>query len=214
MLTKCLLATDDTELDHVFRLRYACYHRSGAIAERSDERFRDRYDDLPNHFSFLMRTENPEQEATVRISVVRPDRSWNDSPSRSVFGDHPAFAALAHGGFVEASRLCFGQRASRDCFHRLVAHLAAMADFHQAASVVACPREEHSGIYQRMFGFRPLAEPRPYFGVNFQTGLLAITLEELRERAQNFKSMRNSWQEALAYVCNVRRAGAIPQYPE
>ncbi len=65
-----------------------------------------------------------------------------------------------------------------------------------------------------MFGFRPLAEPRPYFGVNFQTGLLAITLEELRERAQNFKSMRNSWQEALAYVCNVRRTGAIPQYPE
>lgn len=200
MLNHCRLATETNELDHVFRLRYACYRRSGAIAERTDQRFRDRYDDLPNHFSFLMRTENPEQVATVRISVVQPERAWSDSPSRSVFGDHPAFGALANGGFVEASRLCFGQRASRDCFHRLVAHLAAMADFHQTAWVVACPREEHAGIYQRMFGFRPLAEPRPYFGVNFHTGLLAISLEELRERAQHFRSMRESWQEALAYV--------------
>jgi len=197
---QCFLADNDSLLDHVFRLRYACYQRCGAIAIREDERFRDRYDELPNHFSFLMRTQNPEQGATVRISVVRPDLAWLECPSRSVFGDHPAFAELARGAFVEASRLCFGQRASRDCFHRLVAHLAAMAQFHGAQWVVACPREEHVGIYQRMFGFRALAEPRPYFGVNFKTGLLAIPLAELRERAQHFRSMREAWQEALNYV--------------
>ena len=200
MMSTCQLADSESMLDHVFRLRYACYRRSGAIGDRTDERFRDRYDDLPNHFSFLM----PEQAATVRISVVRPDRAWNECPSRSVFGDHPAFAMLSKESFVEASRLCFGQRATRDCFHRLVAHLAAMADFHQATWVVACPREEHTGIYQRMFGFRPLADPRPYFGVNFQTGLLAIRLEDLRERAVHFRSMRDAWQEALATIRAVR----------
>jgi hypothetical protein len=200
MLTSCLLANTDSVLDHVFRLRYACYQRSGAIAPSADERFRDRYDDLPNHFSFLLRNDTEDQAATVRISVVRPDLAWNDCPSRTVFGDHPAFAAIARSSFVEASRLCFGQRATRDCFHRLVAHLAAMADFHGTPWVVACPREEHTGIYRRMFGFAELAEPRPYYGVNFKTGLLAISLDELRERAGHFKSMRDSWQEALAYV--------------
>ena len=146
------------------------------------------------------------------VSVVRPDRNWVDCPSRSVFGDHPAFDALAKSSFVEASRLCFGQMAKRDCFHRLVAHLAAMAEVHQVAWVVACPREEHAGIYQRMFGFTPLAAPRPYFGVDFHTGLMAISLEELRTRAGQFKSMREAWQEALAYIsgCAKIRNSALP----
>jgi hypothetical protein len=200
MSTSCFLANTEAALDHVFRLRYACYRRSGAIGDVAGERFRDHYDDLPNHFSFLLTTDQADQAATVRISVVRPDLSWMDCPSRSVFGDHPAFAELASGSFVEASRLCFGQRASRDCFHRLVAHLAAMADFYEAPWVVACPREEHTGIYQRMFGFRHLADPRPYYGVNFKTGLLAIGREELRERAAHFRSMRDAWEEALQNV--------------
>ncbi len=199
MTIQCRLAKDDTQLDLVYRLRYACYQRGGAIAARPDLRFRDRYDDLPNHFSFLLTT--PEQtQATVRISVVRPDLGWIDCPARTVFGDHPAFAELASGSFVEANRLCFGRQASRDCFHRLVAHLAAMADHYGAPWVVACPREEQASIYERMFGFRACAEPRPYFGVNFRTSLMAIPLSDLRDRANRFRTMREAWQEALNYL--------------
>ncbi len=74
MLSTCELADSESMLDHVFRLGYSCNRRSGAIGDRPDERFRDRYDDLPNHFSFLM----PKQAATVRISVVRPDGAWTE----------------------------------------------------------------------------------------------------------------------------------------
>ncbi len=52
----------------------------------------------------------PDQFATVRFSVVRPDLGWPAAPSQKVFGDHPAFRRIASGSFVEASRLCFGEQ--------------------------------------------------------------------------------------------------------
>ena len=198
MNTTCSIAQTPAARALVYKLRYACYHRSGAIPATPAESFSDRYDELPNHFSFLLNAQAEQAAATVRISVVAPDKGWTDCPSRCVFGDHPAFQEIAQGRFVEASRLCFGRQARRDAFYRVVAHLAALADAHGAQWVVACPREEHTGIYQRLFGFQQLAAPREYFGVNFKTSLLAISLEELRRRAEAFKSMRGAWEEALA----------------
>ena len=124
-------------------------------------------------------------------------RCWTDCPSETVFGDQPAFQKVTEAEFAEASRLCFGRPARRDAFYRVVAHLAALAVLHGAEWVVACPREEHNGIYQRRFGFQQLAEPREYFGVNCKTSLLAIPREELRRRAEAFKSIRGAWEEAM-----------------
>ncbi|MEO6760316.1 MAG: hypothetical protein ABIO24_12735 [Saprospiraceae bacterium] len=45
---RCAIAQTPDELDAVFQLRYLCYQRRGAIAEREDQRFRDSFDDLPN----------------------------------------------------------------------------------------------------------------------------------------------------------------------
>jgi hypothetical protein len=67
------VARPAADLDDVFRLRYLCYQCRGAIAEREDRRFRDSFDDLPNQFSYLVRDQNEEALATVRISVIRPD---------------------------------------------------------------------------------------------------------------------------------------------
>jgi hypothetical protein len=76
-----------------------------------------------------------------------------------------SFQAMAQESFVEASRLCFGRQARRDAFVGLVGHMAALADLYRVEWLVACPRVEHAEAYQRMFGFRPLAAPRQYFGV-------------------------------------------------
>ncbi|MBM3728941.1 MAG: hypothetical protein FJW40_26380 [Acidobacteria bacterium] len=83
-------------------------------------------------------------------------------------------------------------QAQRHVLYRLVA----LADLYDAPWVVACPREEHSMIYQRMFGFKQIAEPRQYFGLNFQTDLPAIPLEEIRQVAARVKPMREAWTEA------------------
>lgn len=202
---RCTIAETAADKDHVYRLRYQCYRRNGSIPVNSEERFSDSYDLLPNQFSFLL-WKGEEPVATVRISVVRPDRGWTQAPSCKVFGDHPEFAAIARHSFVEASRLCFGTLASRELLLRLVANLAALADVYGVHSVVACPREEHAPIYRRLFGFKGLAAPRPYFGVSFCTELLGVARAELHEYTRDMKLMRNACGNALADLAPVPMA--------
>jgi hypothetical protein len=139
--------------------------------------------------------------------VVRPAAGWTDSPVQHVFGDHPMLASMAAESYVEASRLCFAQQARRDAFVRLVGHMAAMASFYQAEWLVACPRVEHTTTYQRMFGFKPLAPPRQYFGVDFQTQLLATSRDEIQAYVRDTKPLASAWSDALAHLT---RSTALP----
>lgn len=195
---ECLIANTPEQRELVYRLRYACYRRKGSIDVRDDEQFSDHYDQLPNSFSFLVRTPEQPALATVRISVVRPDLGWTDSPVQHVYGDHPALQAMGCESYVEASRLCFGRQARRDTFVGLVGNMAALAEFYGAEWLAACPRVEHSEIYQRMFGFKPLAAPRQYFGVKFETQLLGIRRQELRAYVEDDRPMTSAWSAALA----------------
>jgi hypothetical protein len=196
-----LLARTSEALDQVFRLRYCCYRRNQSIEERPDQRFPDSFDEMPNHFSFLATADQEDALATVRLSVVRPDRGWTDSPGARVFGDHPAFQSI--GSYVEASRLCFGSQARRDAFIGLLGNMAALADFYHVEWLVACPRVEHVPVYEKLFGFRQLAAPRQYFGVKFETQLLGIRMSELEENVRERKVMKNSWHTALGYLKGV-----------
>jgi hypothetical protein len=194
---ECLIAQTPRDREQVYRLRYLGYRRDHSIGERADQLFHDDFDEMPNSFSYLVRS-GEESLATVRISVVRPDLGWHDSPVEHVYGDHPALQSMASQSFVEASRLVFAQQARRDAFVRLVGHMAALASFYDAGWLVACPRVEHATTYQRMFGFQPLATPRQYFGVGFQTQLLATSREALQKYVHGAKPLTNAWSDALA----------------
>ena len=198
----CTLAETREDRDQVYRLRYACYRRKESIDPRQDRRFSDDYDLLPNHFSLLARTPSGDSLATVRISVVRPEAGWTKAPAQTVFGDHPAFQQIAMASYVEASRLCFGEQARRDTLMQVVSYLAALADFYEVDWLVACPREEHSHIYERLFGFVRLAAPRQYFGVKFRTSLLAVTREQLHRYTQGARCMSAALTNASEYLTN------------
>ena len=116
---------------------------------------------------------------------------------------------MASQSFVEASRLVFAQQARRDAFVGLVGHMAALASFYDAEWLVACPRVEHATTYQRMFGFKPLAAPRQYFGVGFQTQLLATSREELQNYIHGARSLTNAWSDALAHLT---RTSTLPAF--
>jgi hypothetical protein len=194
---RCSIADTAEARDQVYRLRYAGYFRKGSIDAREDERFSDRFDAPPNHFSFLVRDSEEHAVATMRISVVRRDLGWTESPGGTVFGDHTAFQNFAADGFVEASRLVFAPQARRDALMQLLGYMAAMADYYEAEWLMACPRMEHSAMYQRLFGFRPMAAPRPYQGVKFKTQLLAVRRSELKDYMRAAKPMKQAWGRAL-----------------
>jgi hypothetical protein len=201
----CELAQSPEVFDAIYRLRYECYRRDESIAARPDRRFSDSFDTSVNHFSFLVRSHDGDPAATVRLSVVRPDLGWTDSPGARVFGDHLCFQAIARQSFVEASRLCFGRQAGREGFVRLVAHMAALADFYDIAWLVACPRVEHARAYERLFGFRALAAPRRYFGVAFETTLLGVRIDAIRAYVASDRRMTSAWSDALE-----RLSAALP----
>ncbi|HEY4361425.1 MAG TPA: hypothetical protein VGN17_10660 [Bryobacteraceae bacterium] len=206
----CSLATTPEERNQVYRMRYACYRRDEAIEARADESFSDSYDDMPNHFSFLARAGQAEPLGTVRISVVRPEPAWETAPSHKVFGDNPEFQRIAGGTFVEASRLCFGVQARRDALMRVIAYLAALADFYQAEWLVACPRVEHSQTYERLFGFVRIAEPRQYLGVKFKTTLLAVPRAKLIEYTSGTNSRATKTMDAARLEAFAHIAAASP----
>jgi hypothetical protein len=195
----CAVAISPEDRMQVYRLRYECYRRSGAIDPRPDGQFSDPYDLAPNTFSVLARTAK-DALATVRISVIRPDCGWTDSPVKRVYGEDPHFQAIAGESFVEASRLCFERQARRDAFVRLLGYMAALAEFYEVRWLIACPRVEHAKVYQRMFGFRPLSAPRQYYGVNFETQLLGVQRDEILTHVRNEKPMIEAWRDALAYL--------------
>ncbi len=204
----CRLASTPRDLQQVFEIRHECYLRTGAIEPRDGARFSDAYDELPNHFSFLVDSAEEGPIATIRISVLSQRRGWTRVPAATVFGDHPAFQQMAAESLVEANRLCFRKQAHRDIFYRLGAHLAALADLHDTPWIVACPRVEHSATYRRVFGMRRLGEPRKYFGVNFETELLGLRRDELRDTANRAGKMKLAWAEASARTSGtIREAG-------
>lgn len=195
----CFIAQTPESLEQVYRLRYECYRRKESIGEREDKQFRDSFDEKPNTFNFLV-SDRERALATLRLCVVAPKRCWMDSPVCNVYGDDPAFQQIQDESFVEASRLCFGEQARSESFIRLLGNMAALAEFYGVAWLVACPRVEHSMIYQRMFGFRPLSTPRQYFGVNFQTQLLGIRVRDLRRYVRNSPPMMAAWGTALVQL--------------
>jgi hypothetical protein len=82
------LAETAEEKDKIYRLRYRAYLREGAILPSESERVTDRYDDLPNNFTFGIYLHD-ELYSSIRISVLTSE--WRGSPSSEMFTDliHP-----------------------------------------------------------------------------------------------------------------------------
>ena len=80
----CRLAETPEEREAIFRLRYECYLREGAISPNASETFSDSYDDSPNARIFGLYLDG-ELASSIRIHVTSPEHS--DFPSYHVFED-------------------------------------------------------------------------------------------------------------------------------
>ena len=119
---RCLVCSiaDTTEMrDQVYRLRYAGYLRKGSIDARADERFSDRFDATPNHFSFLVRDGAGGGSAGSGLDGV-PGRRRIRRSSRL-----PRLAAEA--SWRRAA--WYSPTGRRDALMQLLGYMAAMADF-------------------------------------------------------------------------------------
>ena len=72
------LAETEEEKDAIYRLRYRAYLNEGAIEPNRDRKVTDRFDDLPNSWTFGVYLDGV-LASSIRISVASPDHP--DTPS-------------------------------------------------------------------------------------------------------------------------------------
>ena len=80
----CRVAETPEVREPIFRLRYECYLREGAISPNASQTFSDPYDDLPNARIFGLYLDGA-LASSIRIHVTSPEHA--DFPSYHVFED-------------------------------------------------------------------------------------------------------------------------------
>jgi len=187
------LAETPEEKDQVYRLRYRAYLREGAIMPSESGRVTDRYDDLPNNFTFGIFVHG-ELCSSIRVSVLTSE--WRGSPSSEMFVDllHPE---LDRGKVIIDPTRFVADPEKAKAFPELpyvTVRLGYVACGHFNADIgLANVRPEHRAFYRKVFLQEPWGEPRLYPGLIKPVGLMAAHYPSIRERVfERFPFMRSS----------------------
>src|ERR1700761_1297873 len=179
--------------DEIYRLRYRAYLREGAILPSESEQVTDRYDDLPNNFTFGVYVQG-ELYSSIRISVLTSQ--WRGSPSSEMFSDllHPE---LERGKIIiDPTRFVADPEKAQRIpeLPYVTVRLGYLACAHFNADIgLANVRPEHRAFYRKVFFQEPWGEPRLYPGLIKPVGLMAADYPAIRERVyQRFPYMRSS----------------------
>src|SRR6202795_1593315 len=193
------LAETLEEKDKIYRLRYRAYLREGAILPSESERVTDRYDDLPNNFTFGIYIHGALYSA-IRISVLNSE--WRGSPSSEMFVDllHPE---LDRGKIIVDPTRFVADPEKAKKFPELpyvTVRLGYVACGHFNADIgLANVRPEHRAFYRKGCLQEPWGEPRLYPGLIKPVGLMAAHYPSIREKVfQRFPYMRSSAFERRA----------------
>lgn len=206
------LAETPEEKDEIYRLRYRAYLREGAIMPSETQRVTDRYDDLPNNFTFGVYLRG-ELYGSIRISVLTS--KWRGSPSSEMFEDllHPELDA---GKVIIDPTRFVGDPDKATKFPELpyvTVRLGYLACGYFNADIgLANVRPEHRAFYRRVFLQEPWGQPRLYPGLIKPVGLVAAHYPSIRERVfQRFPFMRSSAFERRMLFDRGGRRPAVPR---
>jgi hypothetical protein len=201
------LAETPEEKDKIYRLRYRAYLREGAILPSESERVTDRYDDLPNNFTFGIYLHG-ELYSSIRISVLTSE--WRGSPSSEMFTDliHPE---LDRGKIIIDPTRFVADPEKVKRFPELpyvTVRLGYVACGHFNADIgLANVRPEHRAFYRKVFLQEPWGEPRLYPGLIKPVGLMAAKYPVIRDKVfQRFPYMRSSaFERRMLFTRSVGR---------
>jgi N-acyl-L-homoserine lactone synthetase len=187
------LAESPEDKDRIYRLRYRAYLREGAILPSESERVTDRYDDLPNNYTFGVYVQG-ELYSSIRISVLTSE--YRGSPSSEMFTDllHPE---LERGKVIIDPTRFVADPEKAKTFPELpyvTVRLGYVACGHFNADIgLANVRPEHRAFYRKVFLQEPWGEPKLYPGLIKPVGLVAAHYPSIREKVfQRFPYMRSS----------------------
>ena len=176
------LAHSEEEREAIYRLRYEAYLREGAIQPNSLKELSDRYDDMPNAFTFGIYLGN-KLASSIRICVASREHSM--TPAMSVFPD--ALMPEVESGkiVVDPNRFVTDPDATRACpeLPYLAVRLGFVAcEYFRAAIGAATPRLEHEAFYKRVFRMERTSPPRIFPTLTKAHSLMSVDYPSVRER--------------------------------
>lgn len=205
------LAATAEDKNEIYHLRYRAYVREGAMATSSDERVIDKFDDLPNIWTFGV-YRGGELYSSIRLCVITPEQ--RTAPTVEVFGDvlHPE---LDRGTvFIDSTRFVADPEKAGN-FPELpyvTVRLGSMAGVHFSADYGLAPvRPEHQAFYRRVFLHETWCAPRQFPGLLKPVGLMASHVPTVRERVlARYPFLRSSAFERRMLFQRPAKHGAVP----
>lgn len=176
------LAETEAEKEAIYRLRYRAYLHEGAIEARDDQRLTDRFDDLPNSWTFGIFIDDA-LASSIRISVATGMDS--QTPAVEAFRDllEPE---LALGKVIVDPNRFVADPANRSRVPELpylTVRLGYVACGYFNADIgTATVRAEHRAFYRRVFLQQSRCEPRPYPTLTKPLCLMAADYLAVRDR--------------------------------
>jgi len=173
---------DSEDAEDIYRLRYDCYLREGAITRNDSGMLTDDFDNQHASRVFGLRIEGV-FVASVRISLL--DRHSPQSPSMLSFRDHLEPLIASGLRLLDVSRFVVNHHASKRHPSLLFAtlRLPFLAAHHlDVDTALAAVRSEHMAFYSRKLEYRPAADPRPYLKLTKPLALMTADYALNRER--------------------------------
>jgi hypothetical protein len=176
------LAETEADKEAIYRLRYRAYLHEGAIEPRIDRRLSDRFDNLPNSWTFGVYIDGL-LASSIRISLATQENP--ETPAVDAFRDllEPE---LAQGKVIVDPNRFVADPLRKDKFAELpylTVRLGYVACAYFNADIgTATVRQEHQAFYRRVFLQEALCAPRPYPSLTKPLCLMAADYMSVRER--------------------------------
>lgn len=200
------------EREAVFRLRYDCYLREGAILPNETGLFADDFDDAPNVFIFSLHLDGV-LASSIRVHVASPQHPI--APALSVFGDVLGPRIARGEVIVDPTRFVVDQELSR--IHPGLAYATVRmgmlaAEYAEADYALATVRTEHRAFYKRLLFMEPVGEPRLYPNLKNPINLMGVSFPLMRQRVYDRYPFMMSTREEQDRLFGPRpeRSVAVP----
>ena len=190
------LMETDADRNAIYRLRYDAYLKEGTIQPNPSRMVTDRYDMMPNSWTFGVYFEGV-LSSSIRISIG--SAAHPETPSMDVFPDLLKPELAAGKVYVDPTRFVADTAQARRFpeLPYLTVRLAYVAcSYFNADLGLATVRSEHQAFYRRVFMHEPLTGPREYPGLIKPICLMAVDFPEMRDKVfARYPFLRSSYFE-------------------
>lgn len=175
-------AETEADKEAIYRLRYQCYLREGAIQPDESGRFSDDFDAAPNVWIFGLHLDG-QLVSSIRVHIATAEHPI--APALAIFPDILGPRIERGEVIVDPTRFVVDYECSRQNpgLAYATVRLGMLASEHGDADyALATVRTEHRAFYRRLLFMEPVGEPRAYPNLKDPINLMGVSFPELRQR--------------------------------